>query len=457
MGGTARLRRHFWRLLTSGPIMKRRQALRATDPATDTMKAYAPYASQLRRLVANWPTTKPSSMALAAVLDGEAQRELRKSTNVDDLRSQGAFFTGSDLAEQLVQMGAFRFPSHRNFYDPACGAGNLLLAIARRLPTCKTLGATLRLWGQHLLGSDIHANFISACHSRLALLALSRGVRYEEVSLPSLLPRIRVQDGLAAAAYYEVADCVLMNPPFCPVQGKTEWSSGSVSAAALFLDCASQRIRKNSRILALLPEVLRSGTRYEMLRRIVQTRCKVDRVCTAGRFDENTDVDVFLLRLTRKRSSNSGNANWWSTGTKVEKLSDYFDVRVGSVVPHRHAEEGPWYPYLHAKNSTPWARLTDVDARRRFRGSVVNGPFVAIRRTSRPGDPFRAVSTIVTSQRPVAVENHLIVCIPKCGTVRRCKQLLEVFRTSAANEYFDDRIRCRHLTVTAVLECPFAT
>ena len=43
--------------------------------------------------------------------------------------------------------------------------------------------------------------------------------------------------------------------------------------------------------------------------------------------------------------------------------------------------------------------------------------------------PFRGES-------PVAVENHLIVCIPKEGTIRACRQLLKVLRRSAT-----DRVR----------------
>jgi hypothetical protein len=91
---------------------------------------------------------------------------------------------------------------------------------------------------------------------------------------------------------------------------------------------------------------------------------------------------------------------------------------------------------------------------RQYRGRVYNTPFVAIRRTSRPGHPYRATATIISGKTPVAVENHLIVCQPKNNTLKMCKALLAHLKTAMTNKFLDERIRCRHLTVGAIQEIP---
>jgi hypothetical protein len=82
-------------------------------------------------------------------------------------------------------------------------------------------------------------------------------------------------------------------------------------------------------------------------------------------------------------------------------------------------------------------------------------PFVAIRRTSRPGDRHRAIGTLITALQPVAVENHLIALRPKDGTVKACRELLYSLKDDRTTHWLDERIRCRHLTVAALNELPW--
>ena len=100
--------------------------------------------------------------------------------------------------------------------------------------------------------------------------------------------------------------------------------------------------------------------------------------------------------------------------------------------------------------------MRDFPESRRHEGKVYAPPFVAIRRTSRPGHPYRATATIIAGKIPVAVENHLIVCEPKNGTLRTCRELMRQLKTEAVNEFLNARIRCRHLTVGSVAAIPFA-
>jgi hypothetical protein len=78
-----------------------------------------------------------------------------------------------------------------------------------------------------------------------------------------------------------------------------------------------------------------------------------------------------------------------------------------------------------------------------------------VRRTSRPGDEHRAVATIVVCDRPVAVENHLLVCRPRDGSGTACQTLLDVLQRPETTSWLDRRICCRHLTVSAVRSIPW--
>jgi hypothetical protein len=99
--------------------------------------------------------------------------------------------------------------------------------------------------------------------------------------------------------------------------------------------------------------------------------------------------------------------------------------------------------------------MREFEQSRRHEGKVYKPPFVVIRRTSRPGHPYRAAATVIAGKKSVAVENHLIVCEPKAKTLRMCKKLMVQLQTQAVNTFLDARIRCRHLTVGSVAAIPF--
>jgi len=97
-----------------------------------------------------------------------------------------------------------------------------------------------------------------------------------------------------------------------------------------------------------------------------------------------------------------------------------------------------------------------ISEHRPFSGPAFNPPFVVIRRTSRPGDKFRAVGTAILGAKPVAVENHLIACTPKDGSVETCRVLLRQLRKPETNDFLNRTIRCRHLTVSSVKHLPLS-
>lgn len=81
---------------------------------------------------------------------------------------------------------------------------------------------------------------------------------------------------------------------------------------------------------------------------------------------------------------------------------------------------------------------------------------MVIRRTSSPKDKYRASGAIISGKELVAVENHLIIIKPKNNTVKACNELLDLLKSESTNSFLNSRIRCRHLTVSAVKNIPYA-
>lgn len=395
-------------------------------------------------------------------LDGGPSRELRAAVQRADLREQGAFFTSPELGRRAALAFGPPTADESVYFDPACGTGDLLLAAAGRLPRAPTVAETLALWGGRLAGCDLSPVFVRAASARLALLAMRRCGARERIAPEAaggLLPAVTVGDALRCPERYATADRIMMNPPFRAIRAPNGcvWSAGRINSAALFTETAILNSRDGTRITAILPDVLRSGSRYRRWRCMIGGNAVVDEITAYGAFDRHADVDVFLLRLTVAKGKEVPTAEEWAGIDRAcsDTVAGHFTVRVGAVVPHRHGETGPEYPYLHARSLPPWQTVTKITKTRRFAGTVFAPPFVAVRRTSGPRDRHRAVATIVLGRRAVAVENHVIVCLPDDGTIERCRALLARLRSGNTDGWLNRRIRCRHLTTSAVAEIPW--
>ena len=277
----------------------------------------------------------------------------------------------------------------------------------------------------------------------------------------SLFPGIRVGDGLAIPEDLAQATHVVLNPPFSLLQTPQgiEWSSGQVSAAAVFVNHMMDKCEDGTDIAAILPDVLRSGTRYEKWRDHISRQATVECVSIWGMFDPWADVDVFLLEASIGNDSFEASMAKWA-GPKEQRVADTLGsvakISVGPLVPHRHRNRGQWHPYLHAQGLARWGRVNVASLpRKRFNGRVIAPPFIAVRRTSRPGDSGRAVGTMILGDKPVAVENHLIVVKPNDASLDACEEVLNRLRRDATDQWLDHRIRCRHLTVRALQELPW--
>ena len=432
------------------------------NPATSHQRqftAYRTYVAGLRDLAGEFRRSDNWDERAFAALNGQASLELRQVIPLKNRRQFGAFFTGSDLASRLISR-CTKLDADSIIHDPSLGMGDLLLATAKKLPLGRTLNETLKRWGRQLTGTDIHAEFVEGAKTRLVILAQQRhGLKSLGVSsIAGLFPGIRVADGLAQHQAFARATHLALNPPFgltnAPIGCK--WAGGRITGAASFVITSLERAKPGTELVAILPDVLRSGSFTEKWRKRVEELAAVKLVEPYGIFDESADVDVFILRLKRWTKKSAAKSLPW-TSAPVQPgttIGDYFDVHVGRVVPHRDPKKGKWHPYIHARNVPTWEIIREFKTSRRHQGKAYEPPFVAIRRTSRPGDKYRATATVIAGERPVAVENHLIVCEPRDGKFTTCQKLITHLKTTAVNEFLDTRIRCRHLTVGAVREVP---
>ncbi|MFQ2346000.1 N-6 DNA methylase [Aeromonas dhakensis] len=413
----------------------------------------AKHNESLRDLIAS---SDKQSLSQAIDLD-TFDMVLRECLSIEEMKEAGCFFTGQSLASNAVSSLLNPITPTSVVLDPTCGAGNLLIECSRQLSVDDSLYITLKQWGKILWGFDLYPSFIDATKLRLIVEAITRGAKNDcsiEVAM-SLLSNIRVQDALEViSADLITVTHAVMNPPFTIWQSPkiNYWKDGKVNAAGIVFDKYLRILPQNSCLSAILPDVLRSGSRYTGFRDFVDDsitgRCHV-----WGRFNAKTDVDVFVVSGLLKTGSEK-NINWLPTFDKYEQLSDLYDVCIGPLVAYRDPEEGEEYPYFHIKNSPAWSVVTQKTESRRFSGRVFSPPIVVIKRTSSPSDKYRASATIINLDEAVAVENHMIVVQPKSKKLLDCERLLNTLKSESTNAFLNERIRLRHLTVSAVKEIP---
>ena len=311
---------------------------------------FQPYIDELKGLTLQ-RAPNLDKVAVAAALDGQPSRKLQGLVRARFLHRTGTFFSGKALAARLIESGDL---SAFGVIDPACGAGDLLIAFARKLRLKGDFESTVDDWGMRIFGCDLHPEFIETTKVRLCLLVHERGLQPARRIQPErLFPNIVVGNGLTHLPRGNVR-AVLMNPPYTWVKARSgcNWGSGRVCSAALFVDRWLSLLTPGSKLKAILPDVLRTGANYEAWRQQIGQAAKIDRVSVVGKFSESVDVDVFLLELTvgASRHVRAKDAWQWYSSTKPHAVvGDFFSVQVGRIVPHRDPKKGPERAYLDSK------------------------------------------------------------------------------------------------------------
>lgn len=343
-------------------------------------------------------------------------------------RERGTFFTSSATANTLWNYAIESIESGAIVVDPACGAGNLLEPVAIKVFESKISNVEIRAY-------DINEDFVKIAVAQLKRILGTKCGKVEGFAV----------DFLKDASSVEDATHVVLNPPFVPVDISEPWAYGQTNAAALFTIRALHAMKPGARLLAILPDVLRSGSRYSAWRKTVEKIASLNRVEVHDVFDNQTDVHVFILEVTVGSSHSRAT---WNPSIEESTLKEYADIRVGAVVPHRDSETGPVSRYVTARSLSQGQKLF-----RRFSGRKESGPLILVNRTSRPGELPRVRARLLDTCEDVAVENHLLVIKPKDGV--KISEIFKVLTSEETADFLDNRIRCRHLTVRALKEIPW--
>jgi len=383
---------------------------------------------------------------------------LLKSIPFKQKKDEGIFFTPQKTSELAAEKLNYR-TGDGSVLDPACGTGNLLIEVANKLQAKNCLTETLQNWNEIIFGLDINRKFINITKIKIIALAISKGSKpANDLNLKkcmSLLSNIKKGDFTKEYEKYSGSiKNIIMNPPFCSINtpDHIKWTTGKSNAAATFTYLASKIIPTNGKIVGVLPDVLRSGSRYNAWRKELNSLLEYE-IEPVGNFEKGVQVDVFILTgngIEKKPFLPEEIKNTFSG----PKLSDYFDISVGPVVPHRDKLEGIESPFAHAKILPPWMVINSINERIAHAGRKTTTPFIAIRRTSSPKDKHRIVASIINCEEPVAVENHIIILSPKSKNLETCLKYIDVLKSEAVDTYINEKIRCRHLTVGIVKSIP---
>ena len=427
-----------------------------------TIEAFSQYNESLRTILESINCQNYYQESIKRVDNSFVMKKLRDLIPIKDLRTAGSFFTGDELADEAVSKFDKPICADSIVLDPTCGAGNLLIACSKKLPIKLSLKKTLKFWGNVLAGWDIFPEFVEATKLRIIQEAIQRGCVLNGDNLKELkgyLSKIEHRDALTESTDYSKVTHLIMNPPFgiFTPPNKCFWAGGKINAASYFFDHIINKLALGVCIAAILPEVLRSGTRYTSWRILVDN-CVNHKLQLSGKFDKRTNVDVFLLSgVIKQRQEKEINIPKWTANSYESErtVSDKFNIFIGPVVPYRDEEKGTNCPFIFPRILPIWKELGHFSDFRKFSGRIVIPPFVAIRRTSSPADRQRAAATLIKGDQPVAVENHLIVALPKSRGISECRKLMRVLKNSTTNDFLNCRIRCRHLTAGAVKEIPW--
>ena len=373
------------------------------------------------------------------------------------VKKLGAYFTEHKLATVTVNTFSKQITHNSIILDPTCGTGNLLIEASRCLQITSHLSSTLKQWGETLWGYDIHSEFIEITKLNLIIEALRRGAILD-CSIHqgcNFLHNILLIDAMQISdIQVKKVTHLLMNPPFLQINSpqKNYWKKGKVNSAGIFLDHYLRILPKNCEIVAILPDILRSGSRYQLFRSFVSSHL-IGNCHIWGRFSNTADIDVFIL--SGKKNYSTKHIQWTKPIKKnTLSLSEKYNVRIGPLVAYRDKCEGKDYPYFHSKNCKNWTIITKITERRAFKGKVIQPPCILIKRTSSPSDKFRAAAVLINLKEPIAVENHLIIVTPKDHTFKSCQYLFKILSTQQTNDFLNDQIRTRHLTVNAIKSIP---
>ncbi|MBV9059719.1 MAG: hypothetical protein JO296_15235 [Pseudonocardiales bacterium] len=178
-------------------------------------------------------------------------------------------------------------------FDPACGAGALLLPPLRSwLSFCPDPEQVLAGVASTIGGCDLDEAAVWLGNVALASLLLPWWARLPALRRPPLPAFLHVDDGLAPREVRAAA--VLMNPPYGRIrlddQERLRWSHavyGHANRYALFMAAGAAQLRQGGILAALVPAGWLGGCYFQRLRAHLAVHAPLDRISYVR---ERTDV-----------------------------------------------------------------------------------------------------------------------------------------------------------------------
>jgi hypothetical protein len=389
-------------------------------------------------------------------LNGGANEFIQHSLNKDFIKDSGIFFSDKKRAAYLAKK---LLGSEKTFtkpiLDPTCGGGDLLISCARFFPLANNLHETLLHWSTLVYGYDIHEGLVSIAKKRLILLAAQRmNEVYEPSNYNQYFKNLRTRDFISSSIILPKGFYIISNPPFHPQDAPLEYpfSTGKTNSAAIILYKCLQILPINGRIAAILPDVIRSGSRYKKLMDYIQSKLKYTKINLEGRFSKDADIDIITLSGTLRSKQKE---LLQETVPDLLTIKDFFKVSVGPIVPHRHTNEGEIYSYITARDIKTNSSVCTTPNKIAFNSTVYKAPFIVLKRTSSPKDKNRMCAAIVKGKVLYAAENHVLIIQPNDNSLKSCSNLLSFLKSNQCRKWINERIRCRHFTVSAIREIPY--
>ncbi len=286
--------------------------------------------------------------------------------------------------------------------DPAAGSGALLASLARR-------------GREHLLpvAMDSDPDVVSELRVRHPTWTVS--------AADSLSRRSRVSSKAWRLTQEMGVEVVLLNPPFSYRGGPSTSVafgdfSGRLSPAAEFLVMALTELRPRYGIVAIMPDGVVNGQKYESFWEEVR---RTHRVRTLSQLNNSSFAGVrascsLLEIVSREVGEHEEAVNAPDTLNQSLRLSDVIEtsgcrcieVIRGRVPRHRvHAEVGATAPYIHTTHVNGHALVQGTE--RAPTRLASRGPFVVLPRIGYPKD-----KVAVVGPDPVVLSDCLIALRP---------------------------------------------
>lgn len=219
----------------------------------------------------------------------------------DAKKSFGEFYTPITIAEYLsTSLGKLEdiFYRKKSIIDPACGIGtllcvtinNILSSIDRKDMDSKEF---LKFIYEDIRGFDIQPYAVILTRFQLSTIILSQfqynGFTPKNIQKILAFPKIELKDSLITPPDFadkEKVDFAIANPPYRKISAKKipyfshykKILNGHPNLYQLFLWWSTNAVRKNGKIVFLIPQSFTSGLYNQRLRNELESACEVNNI-----------------------------------------------------------------------------------------------------------------------------------------------------------------------------------